>query len=224
MAYEKEDPSEENEFVHFEEEELGGDPEEVIEEETEEELVITERPGSAMPAPAAPKPAAKKKAPAKKVAKKKPAPKAAKKKAKAAPKKKAAKKKPARKPAKRGRSADGFSGEEHCRPVFLTGAGASFSAGRLPIPSSGKAFRRDVHERREDRVASQGPGFSSGPSAFSGARRVCFLPAPPFLSPSIQRRFRACQFQSGTSSVKFPSGNFHFPSRNNFLAGSSLHR
>ena len=44
MAYEKEEQGEENEFVHFEEEEIGGDPEEVIEEETEEELVITERP------------------------------------------------------------------------------------------------------------------------------------------------------------------------------------
>ncbi len=68
MAYEKEDPSEENEFVHFEEEELGGDPEEVIEEETEEELVITERPGGSGAAqpPAAGKPAARKKAPAKK--------------------------------------------------------------------------------------------------------------------------------------------------------------
>ncbi len=52
MAYEKEDQGEENEFVHFEEEELGGDPEEVIEEEIEEELVITERPGVA----AAPQP------------------------------------------------------------------------------------------------------------------------------------------------------------------------
>ena len=60
MAYEKEDQGDENEFVHFEEEELGGDPEEVIEEETEEELVITERPGGAgaPQAPSAPKPAA----------------------------------------------------------------------------------------------------------------------------------------------------------------------
>ena len=68
MAYEKEDQSDENEFVHFEEEELGGDPEEVIEEETEEEFVITERPGAAgapQPPVTAPKPAARKKAPAK---------------------------------------------------------------------------------------------------------------------------------------------------------------
>ena len=74
MAYEKEDQGDENEFVHFEEEELGGDPEEVIEEETEEELVITERPGAAgapQPPLAAPKPAARKKKPAAKKAKKK---------------------------------------------------------------------------------------------------------------------------------------------------------
>ena len=45
MTYEKEAPGEDSEFVHFEEEELGSDPEESIEEETEEELVITERPG-----------------------------------------------------------------------------------------------------------------------------------------------------------------------------------
>ena len=48
MTYEKEEPGDDNEFVHFEEEEeLGGDPEEIIEEESEEELVITERPGVA---------------------------------------------------------------------------------------------------------------------------------------------------------------------------------
>ena len=98
MAYEKEDQGEENEFVHFEEEELGGDPEEVIEDEIEEELVITERPGTAA-APqtsvSAPRPAAKKKPakPAKKTAAKKA-------KKKAAPKK-AAKKKPAKKAAKK---------------------------------------------------------------------------------------------------------------------------
>ena len=44
MTHEKEEPGDDNEFVHFEEEEeLGGDPEEIIEEESEEELVITER-------------------------------------------------------------------------------------------------------------------------------------------------------------------------------------
>jgi len=103
VAYEKEDQGDENEFVHFEEEELGGDPEEVIEEETEEELVITERPGAAgapQPPLSAPKPAAKKKAPAKSAKKAK----KAKKKAKAAPKK-AAKKKPAKKSAKRKKKA-----------------------------------------------------------------------------------------------------------------------
>jgi hypothetical protein len=96
MAYEKEDQGDENEFVHFEEEELGGDPEEVIEEESEEELVITERPsvaGAPQPPLATPKPGAKK-APAKK------AKKAAKKAKKKAPPKKAAKKKGAKKAAK----------------------------------------------------------------------------------------------------------------------------
>src|SRR6202022_1078566 len=93
MTYEKEAPGEDSEFVHFEEEELGSDPEESIEEETEEELVISERPGVAavtQPLPAARKSAAKK-APAKlakksagKKLKAKPKPK---KKAKAAPKK-----------------------------------------------------------------------------------------------------------------------------------------
>ena len=101
MAYEKEDHSDENEFVHFEEEELGGDPEEVIEEETEEELVISDRPGAAggAQAPAAAPRAAARKKPAAKSARKSAAPKA-KKKAKAAPKK-SAKKKPAKKSAKK---------------------------------------------------------------------------------------------------------------------------
>ena len=132
MAYEKEDQSEENEFVHFEEEELGGDPEEVIEEETEEELVITERPGSAgapQAPPAAPKPAVKKKAPAKSA--KKPA-KKAKKKAKAAPKK-AAKKKPAKKAAKRARSADGVPIEV----IFERGPGRIPPGLRFIFPGQG---------------------------------------------------------------------------------------
>ena len=65
MAYEKEDQSDENEFVHLRKKKSCGDPEEVIEEETEEELVITERPGAAgapQPPVTAPKPAARKKA------------------------------------------------------------------------------------------------------------------------------------------------------------------
>jgi hypothetical protein len=106
MTYEKEEPGEEGEFVHFEEEELGADPEEIVEEEGEEELVITERPGVAatpQPTPVARKAAAKK-APAKRAAKpakkaKKPQPK---KKAKAAPKK-AKKKAVAKKSGKRGK-------------------------------------------------------------------------------------------------------------------------
>jgi len=89
MTYEKEAPGDDNEFVHFEEEEeLGGDPEEIIEEEGEEELVISERPGVAAAPQSVParKPAGKKAAakPGKKSAKKKPQPK---KKAKAAPQK-----------------------------------------------------------------------------------------------------------------------------------------
>ena len=63
MTYEKEKPGDDNEFVHFEEEEeLGGDAEEIIEEEGEEELVISERPGVAAAPQSVParKPAAKK--------------------------------------------------------------------------------------------------------------------------------------------------------------------
>jgi hypothetical protein len=62
-----------NEFVHFEEEEeLRGDLDEILEEESEEELVISERPGivaAPQSAPVARKPAAAKKAPVKRARK-----------------------------------------------------------------------------------------------------------------------------------------------------------
>jgi hypothetical protein len=104
MTYEKEEQGDENEFVHFEEgEEVGGDADDIV-EETDEELVITERPGvskSPQPSPVARKSAAKKSPPKrvkKAAAKKKAAPK---KKSKPAPKKKAAKKKPGKKGGKK---------------------------------------------------------------------------------------------------------------------------
>ena len=101
MTYEKDEQNDENEFVHFEEgEELSGDTEEIV-EESDEELVITERPGVLATPPSAPvaRKAAAKKAPvkrAKKAAKKKAPPK----KKKSAPKK-AAKKKSAKKRGKK---------------------------------------------------------------------------------------------------------------------------
>jgi hypothetical protein len=96
MDFEKDHFDDENELSPLEDEELGGDADEVVETE-EEEMVIAEEPGeepAAPPARPAPKPAgktpAKKKAgkKAKKVAKRKPAKKRAAKKAKKAAKKK----------------------------------------------------------------------------------------------------------------------------------------
>jgi hypothetical protein len=66
--------------------------------------------------------------------------------------------------------------------------------------------------------------FLPGLRRFQAYGALVFVPLRPSLLASIQRRSRASQFQSGASSVKFPSGNFRSPSRNNFLAGSSLHR
>jgi hypothetical protein len=105
MTYGKEEHGDDNEFVHFEEGEgLSGDADEII-EESDEELVISERPGvlaAPQPPPVARKAAAKKLPAkhAKKSAAKKPQPK--KKKAKAAPKK-AARKKAVKKSGKRGK-------------------------------------------------------------------------------------------------------------------------
>jgi hypothetical protein len=105
MTYSKEEHGDDNEFVHFEEGEgLSGDADEIV-EESDEELVITERPGvlAAPQPPPVVRKAAGKKSPAKRgkksPARKKPRPK---KKAKAAAKK-AAKKKSGKKSAKRGK-------------------------------------------------------------------------------------------------------------------------
>jgi hypothetical protein len=103
MTYSKEEHGDDNEFVHFEEGEgLSGDADEIV-EESDEELVITERPGvlaAPQPPPVARK-AAGKKSPAKRgkksPARKKPRPK------KKAAAKKAAKKKSGKKSAKRGK-------------------------------------------------------------------------------------------------------------------------
>ena len=86
MDFEKESFEDDNELSRLEEdEELGGEAQEMVETEEEELAIIGEEPEEEAPAPRpAPKPAAKKPA-----AKKKAAPK---KKAKAKPKKKAAKK------------------------------------------------------------------------------------------------------------------------------------
>ena len=106
MAYGKEDQGDESEFMHFEEGEgIGGEADDLV-EETDEELVIAERPDTA-PAPAR-SPAARKTAAKKSSArrgKKSAAKKAAKKTAKKskAAHKKAAKKKAKKKTAKRGK-------------------------------------------------------------------------------------------------------------------------
>jgi len=100
MAYGKEEQGDEREFMHFEEgESAGGDAEDLV-EETDEELVIAERPDTAS-APVRP-PAARKSAPKKAAAKrvKKPASRKAAKKSKR-PAKKPAKKKARSKPARR---------------------------------------------------------------------------------------------------------------------------
>jgi hypothetical protein len=105
MTYGKEEQGDDNEFVHFEEGEgLSGDADEIV-EESDEELVITERPGilEAPKPPTIGRKTTAKKSPAKrgkKSAVKKTPPK--KKKAKAAPKK-AAKKKSGKKSGKRGK-------------------------------------------------------------------------------------------------------------------------
>ncbi len=89
MDIEKDSFEDDNELSRLEDEELGGETEEIVEEE-EELVIVGEEPEEVAPAPKPPaKPAAKKRA--KKAAKKKPARKKAAKKAK--PKKKAAKKK-----------------------------------------------------------------------------------------------------------------------------------
>jgi hypothetical protein len=89
------DNGDENEYSQFEEDE-GGEKEEGVLEETEEEVTITERPGIPEVPPSAPKPKPRKPSAAK--PKRKPA------RAKARPKKKTAakssKKKPARKSSK----------------------------------------------------------------------------------------------------------------------------
>jgi hypothetical protein len=87
------DNGDENEYAQFEDE--GGEKDEGLLEETEEEVVITERPGIPVAPPAA-KPKPRKPSAAKKKARK-----PAKAKAKARPKKKAAAKK-AKKPARKG--------------------------------------------------------------------------------------------------------------------------
>lgn len=95
MDFEKENFEDDNELSQLEdEEELGGESQEIVETEEEELAIVGEAPEEEAPAPrpgTAARPAAKKTA-----AKKKPAPK---KKAKAKPKKKA--KKPSRKAAKK---------------------------------------------------------------------------------------------------------------------------
>src|SRR6266850_1412471 len=89
MDIEKDSFEDDNELSRLEDEELGGETEEIVEEE-EELVIVGEEPEEVAPAPKpASKPAAKKRA--KKAAKKKPARKKAAKKAK--PKKKAGKKK-----------------------------------------------------------------------------------------------------------------------------------
>jgi hypothetical protein len=102
MAYGKEDQGDESEFVHFEEGEgIGSEADDLV-EETDEELVIAERPDTA---PAPPRSPAARKSPAKKSSArrgKKPAAKKTSKKSKPAPKK-SAKKKAKKKTAKRGK-------------------------------------------------------------------------------------------------------------------------
>ena len=204
MTYEKEDQGDENEFVHFEEEEeLGGDPEEVIEEEGEEELVIPERPGAAatpQPSPvtrkAAPKKAAPKKAAPKKAAPKKSAAKKSqpKKKAKAAPKKaKKAAKKPEKRPPRRAPSAASSAGVNPAlshaenprgygpkaredRPGLLVFfAGSSLCSWCSPC-SILKSFLRENTERGESLGMSRsGAGVGIFNSAVSSSRSGTIL-------------------------------------------------
>src|SRR5215472_12435975 len=96
MDFEKDNFEDDNELSRLEDdEELGGEAQEIVEAEEEELAIVGEEPEEEAPAP---RPAADRPAPKKPAAKKKVAPK---KKAKAKPKKKA--KKPARKAAKKKR-------------------------------------------------------------------------------------------------------------------------
>src|SRR5262249_41170568 len=102
MAKDQDENDDEKDFVFEDEGGLGGDPDEGVDEEIEEELVISESPSMAAETPQPVRKAAPKKATKKKAAKKA-APKAkvaAKKKAKPAPKKG---KKPAKKAKKSGK-------------------------------------------------------------------------------------------------------------------------
>ena len=93
MDFDKDHFDEDNEMSPLEEDELGGDAEEIVETEEEEMVIAEEEPEEAAPARPAPKPGAKKPAAKKKPAKKKAAKKSAKKKKPAKKAKKSAAKK-----------------------------------------------------------------------------------------------------------------------------------